>query len=338
MADAVSTTTGADVTGGVGETAGNAAAAAAGEKTVAELQAEVEAQTKRANEGYKTLRKRDEEQRQLRERIDKNERDMADLRASIKGGGKPAPMELAGDEPEPSQEDEPLKWLAWRDAKREKEFERRMQQQQAQSAADQLNTFALTSEAAAKQKYPDYDQAMPFLVEDYKKELKTSGELDLAIDEMLADQRPEIRNALSRTMAEKGVGEREAAEDLVARSAFEYRRQRIVRAAAKHGGNPAEQAYELAKHRGWKGAQGTARATTVDSSLAEMERKRKLAAGTQTLSGVHDGGESADTRIWTYPELRELERTNPAEFRKVTRAIAAGADENPDLLNQAIRH
>ncbi len=100
MADAVSTTTGADVTGGVGETAGNAAAAAAGEKTVAELQAEVEAQTKRANEGYKTLRKRDEEQRQLRERIDKNERDMADLRASIKGGGKPAPMELAGDEPE----------------------------------------------------------------------------------------------------------------------------------------------------------------------------------------------------------------------------------------------
>ncbi len=337
MAYAVSTTTGADVTGGVGETAGNAAAAAAGEKTVAELQAEVEAQTKRANEGYKTLRKRDEEQHQLRERIDKNERDMADLRASIKGGGA-ATTQASGEDLEPNADEEPIKWIQWNRRQEKRENDQRIAQMQAQSEADRLNTFALTSEAAAKQKYPDYDQAMPFLVEDYKKELKTSGELDLAIDEMLADQRPEIRNALSRTMAEKGVGEREAAEDLVARSAFEYRRQRIVRAAAKHGGNPAEQAYELAKHRGWKGAQGTARPTTVDSSLAEMERKRKLAAGTQTLSGVHDGGEPADTRIWTYPELRELERTNPAEFRKVTRAIAAGADENPDLLNQAIRH
>jgi len=332
MADATSTTTGADLAGGVGE-GGNGGAPT--EPTTEELKTKAEAETKRANEAHKLLRKRDQDFRGLQERLDKLEQERAAQRAQTQGT-----TSAASDDAEPNAEENYVEWLKWDRRQLEKRLAQSDAQRRAETEAQNLNTFAMTSEAAARAEIPDYQPAVEFLIEDYRKELKLTGELDLAVDDALADKNPQTRDNISRVMAERGISEREAAEDLVVRAAFEYRRQRAVRAAARHGGNPAKSAYELAKHRGWKGAQGTRTMAVVDGAVKEMERRRKLDAGTQTLGGIHEGGEPHDTRVYTRAELDEMRLKNPAEFRRVSREIAAQLDAHPeqtaDILNRSI--
>ena len=336
----------------VGENNGNATATETAEQKIARLEAERGAQEKRANQALGLVRKRDEEAARVRERLDKNDREMAELRAALnKGGGAEAVQRTDGADPEPDKTENPIEWLAWDRRQERAENARREAERDARSEADRLNNFAISSEAAARAELPDYEDAMKFLVDDFRSELKTTGELDLSIDEMLADRRQDVRDAVSRVMAERGIDERAAAEELIVQAVFEHRRMRTVRSAAKRNQNPAKKGYELAKHRGWKGAQGTrnldggtdkrnqgSTGAIVDDAMKELERKRALQRGTQTTAGVHEGGEPHDTRVYTYQELRDLERSNPAEFRRATREIAANADTNPDLLDAAIRH
>ena len=288
------------------------------------------------NAAYASLRKRDATIAQLTARLDKLEQQGATRETK--------PAAVVGDA-EPDANEDPIGWMKWNREQDRKEAQRNRQQQEMEN----LNSFGVASEATARQQVPDYDAHMEFLRNDYRKELEDSGELDEAAMQLLSDPAGR-QNALNHA-SQKGLTEMDAARDLCAIGAWEWRRQRIVAAQRRLGGNPALKAVELAKRRGYKSPDGTRqlnatgdtsnRGTTgaiVDDALGELERRKNLRAASQTTADVRDGGEVREKRAWTYDQLQELRRTNPKEFNKVTKEIANDADNDPSILGNVIRH
>lgn len=294
------------------------------------------------DEAFRLLRSRDNQVRQLSERV----KEIDDLRAEIntlKQSRERAPKSESiaplSDDGLPDINTDPTGWLK---ATREQDRQERIREQQQaalQNEQTTLNSFALSAEAVAKTQHPDYDKAMEFLRTDYRKELEDSGELHEAAFAALND--PNQKKNIDRYALEKGTTEVEAAVDMCAIGAWEWRRGQIVKAQRRSGGNPAVKAYEMAKRRGYKGeaggVDGARSSTQVDASLAEMERKRNLRAAEQSLSDVR-GGEPHDKRVWTRAELEDLMRSNPKEYRRAIAEIANQADSGDprDVLGSII--
>ena len=221
--------------------------------------------------------------------------------------------------------------------------DRAQRESAAQNESSNLNTFALSAETAAKTEHPDYDKALNWLRDDYRKELEDSGELQEAALAALND--PNQKRNIEQHALSKGITEFDAALDLCAVGAFEWRRQQIVKSARRTGANPAVKAYEMAKKRakGTPWADGAADTTTartatqVDASLAEMERKRNLRSAEQSLSETR-GSEPHDKRVWTRRELEDLRQNNPKEFKRAIAEIAQQADAGDprDVLGNLI--
>lgn len=298
---------------------------------------EVLKERKRANDAYAALRKRDAEYR----------RDIEDLRQKISSmeQTRSTPQRATGgDDPEPDPEQEPMKWFQWRDRQRDKAFQAelqrrdQMQAQQGQFAA--MQNFALSSEAAARQQVPDYDNHLAFLRESYRKEMEDTGELPDAASRGLAD--PNYRQIILNRAAEKGLSEYDAALDWAADLAWEIRRQNIVSISQRTGANPALKAVQMAKRRGYgnqaimgdlgfkplSGQPGThTTGAFVEDGLKELERRKNLRAGTNTTADIKDGGEVQERRAWKRGELEELRTTNPKAYRQAIQDIANMADE-----------
>lgn len=295
-----------------------------------------------------TLRKRDARTRQqddtiaaLQARLDRIETERQEQQ---NGAVHTAPRgTITADDPEPDIDTEPTKWFKWRDLR----DERRRQQEAQQNDIKSLNTFAVTSEQSAREKEPHYDEARDFFRNHYRGELEASGELEEAALRVLAqaasDKTGFTRQQVNARMAEKGLSELDAAKDWCFEAAFEARRMDTVRAQLRRGGNPALQLVEMAKQRGWKpgtqfpGARlapadkndkGSTSAL-VDDSMKELERRRNLRAATQTTADVRDGGEVPEKQVYNRAQLEELQRTNPAEYKRAIAQIVADAESDP---------
>jgi hypothetical protein len=290
---------------------------------------ELAREKKRANDAYANLRKRDATITALTQRLDRLESERSDKRETRQA----ATTAITGDDPEPDADTDYIAWMKWS----RREDQRMLARDRQRQEMDNINTFGATSEAIARQQVPDYDKAMEFLRTDYRKELEDSGELDEAAMQLMSD--PNQRQNIANHAAAKGLSESDAARDLCAMGAWEWRRQRIVLAQKRLGGNPALKALDLAKRRGWGTSQGNQGTTgVVDDGLKELERKRALRAAGNTTADVRDGGEVREKRAWTYDQLAELSRTNKTEYNKVIKEIAADADSNPAVLDGVIRH
>lgn len=287
---------------------------------------EIARERKRANDAYALLRRSNASISELQERLNKLE---ADRTVPPAAAAQPAAREpgLNDPDPEPNRASDPVEWLAWC----RREDRREAARNQARNEMESLNTFAVSSEQIARQQIPDYDQAIGYLRSDYRKELEDSGELYVtALDMLAASQNdPNGRAAITNRMAEKGLSEIEAAQDLCADAAFEWRRQRIVKAQRMKGGNPAVEAVNMAKRRGYKtvAAGGAAQATGTGDALDELTRRQNLRRGTETIGDIRDAGEPREKRAWNRAQLDELQQSNPKEWRRVIKEIAAAADE-----------
>lgn len=289
-----------------------------------QTQEELARERKRANDAYALMRKQEQRLRELEAKIEKQPT------STSRNTNNP----ITGEDPEPDADSDPIGWMKWS----RREDQRKAESDRQRNEMLNLNTFGQTSEAIARQQVPDYDKAMEYLREDYRRELEDSGELDFTAAQAMND--PQQRSNIISHASARGVSELEAAKDLVAAAAWEWRRQRIVAAQQRLGGNPALKAVEMAKKRGWAGQSSGGGTTTgvVDDVLKELERKKNLRAAGNTTADVRDGGEPREKRAWNYDQLAELKRTNPAEFRKVIAEIATDADSDPSVLNGVIRH
>jgi hypothetical protein len=292
-----------------------------------------------------TLRKRDAKIRQQDESISALQARLDRLEESRQEPTKrpAAAVAVNGEDPEPNRNDEPLEWLAWcrREDKREAARERQ------QGDWQNLNTFAVNSEQFARDKEPHYDEAREYLRSHYRDELEGTGELEEAGLRLLQmaqnDKTGQTRQQLNARMAEKGLSELEAAKDWCFDAAFESRRMETVKAQLRKGGNPALKMVDLAKQRGWKpgtqyrgaglGAEDkNNRGSTgvlVDDAMKELDRRKRLRAGTETVADVRDGGEVSEKRTYTRQQLDELRNSNPAEYKRAIQEIVAASEEDP---------
>jgi hypothetical protein len=287
---------------------------------------------KGAGDAWKLLRQRDGQLAEQARKLAAQEERLARLEAErvSSDNEKAAPVDPNA---EPDITTHPADWLKW--SRKQDQIER--QQQAVNNQLTELNSWAMSQEAVARQQLPDYEPAVAYLRTDYAKELEETGELDQAIFEAMQD--PNQKQNITNYAIQQGVSEPEAAREMVINASWEWRRRQIVKAQRRKGGNPAVKAYEMAKKRGWNGqAPKQAGGKVVDEALNELERKRNLTRGTQSLSDVRDGGEPRDQRVWTYDDLDALRKSNPAEYRRVTTVIATQADSDPGLLGTIIRH
>ena len=291
----------------------------------------------KANRAYQELRVYKEKT------IPELQAEMETLRAEVRAGRATETVaraaEVKADDPEPDADTDPVRWMKWARLQDRADMQRTLGSVLGRAENDSLATFEATSLAAAKAKYPDYEDGLKWLYEDYKKELMETGELDLTAHDALAD--PKQRENISNFAIQNGMSEIDAARELVAQGAFNYRRNRILTAAKRNGFNPADKTYDMAKRRGWKGAGlGPKNNSTVDEALKEMERKKNLRAAEQTVGG-RDGSAVQDGRVYTRNELEELRRTNRAEYNRAISEIANKANNEgaeaaglPDILTR----
>lgn len=326
---------------GAGDPAANAGGGAA-QPSIEELQARLDKAEKDKGDAFRLLRDRTLKAQQL-------EKNVTDLRSEFdefKRGRSAAPVEGAprrefdGTEAEPDINAEPTDWMRWNAAKTRRELFARDQQGEQMRSLDSLNSFAVAAEVAARQEHPDYDDAIKYLRNDYRKELEETGELHQAALDAVADprQRQNIENyAMMHSMTME-----DAAAELVVNSAWEYRRQQIVKDARRTSDNPASRAFRLAQRRGYKpkGAEGEITAsssTQIDRSLQEMERKKNLREAGQSLADTA-GSEPRDQKVWTRDELENLRRNNPDEYRRAIASIANTMDtdksKSPDWIKR----
>lgn len=284
-----------------------------------------ETRRKGDGEAWKLLRDRDRRMKEQDERIKR-------LEASLAGRGDGGVPAAGSGTDEPDVNENPGEWLKWSREQDKRERTKELQQLQFAQQNSEINAWATGAEAQARAKFADYDDGIKWLKKSYTDELAATGELDQAAVELMAD--PSKRELVTNHALNNGMSEVDAARDLCAAGAFEWRRQRIVAAQRRLGGNPAEEAYKLATARGYKRG-----GPTVDATLAEMERKRALRDAGQTTADIREGGEPRDKRVWTNAELQELQRTNPQEFRRAIKDIASQADaEGSEFLGAIIKH
>lgn len=224
-------------------------------------------------------------------------------------------------DPEPNIDEDPTGWMKWsrRQDQRQAALDRQRQD------FNNLNSFGLAAEATARQQVPDYDQAMEFLRLDYRRELEESGELDEAAMPLLAD--PAGRQNVLAHAAQKGLSEVDAARDLCAMGAWEWRRQRIVAAQRRMGGNPALKAVEMAKRRGYKAGLSN-RQPTLSSS--ESGESRRMTVGAQSIL-AEPAREPTPTPQRRVLNRQELDALPPKARAEEIRRIAAAMDDEAPL-------
>jgi len=224
------------------------------------------------------------------------------------------------DDPEPNIEEDPTGWMKWsrRQDQRQAAFDRQRQE------FDNLNSFGLAAEATARQQHPDYDQAMEFLRQDYRKELEDSGELDETAMQLLND--PAGRQNVLAHAAQKGLSEQDAASELCATGAWEWRRQRIVAAQRRLGGNPALKAVEMAKKRGYKPGEATNR-----SLGAGGDERNKGTTGIRSIMNEPGPEPTRTQQPGRALNRHELDALPPQARREEIRRIAAAMEDDPPL-------
>ena len=304
------------------------------DETPEKLKAQRDKAIRDKDQAFSLLRSRDLKVSQMSERLkslDTLEAEMTEIKRRLPAATATAETTTFDPNVEPDINTDPTNWMKWKDRRDEQRWQQLQQQNNARSEIDALNAYGQSAEVAAKAQYPDYDDAMAFLKKDYQDELMETGELRRAAKQALRD--PSQKQNIEAYALDHGMSETEAALELCAVGAWNWRRNQIVAEARESGDNPAAKAYKLAQRRGYKGKgeaggmDGTkARtATQVDASLAEMERKRNLKAAEQSLSDVR-GAEPQDKRVWNRRELEDLQRNNPAGYRRAIREIAEQAN------------